>query len=323
MISIIITTNKEPKSLPQAIQSFLDSNLLKANDEILIVGPDEESEKIAKEFQTRFPIIKYLKDKGKGKPAALNLAFQQAKGEILILSDGDVKIKKEDLEYLITPFSTSEFHSDAQTYADETQTYTDNFSVSQRQVGVSPLFAEGKVGAVSGQPISTSSRNNLFGYWSHFLTFAAHQMRLKNKNFSCSGYLFAVLKKIIDQIPENMLAEDAVITQMVRNQGYQVVYAPQAKVYIKYPNNFKDWLRQKIRSTGGYTQKESGKTRALGQEISDGIKLFFTYPENLKEFFWTILLYLARIYLWLAIFWQIKIRKKTFAHIWQRIESTK
>ncbi|MDD5626018.1 MAG: glycosyltransferase family 2 protein [Patescibacteria group bacterium] len=295
MISIIITTNKEPKSLPQAIQSFLDSNLLKADDEILIVGPDEETEKIAKEFQTRFPIIKYLKDKGKGKPAALNLAFKQAKGEILILSDGDVKIKKEDLEYLTVP------------------------------------FGDNKVGAVSGQPISLSSRNNLFGYWSHFLTFAAHQMRLKNKNFPCSGYLFAVLKKIIDQIPENMLAEDAVITQMVRNQGYQVVYAPQAKVYIKYPNNFKDWLRQKIRSTGGYIQEfriwnlESGmkKMRNFWQEVRSGIKLFFTYPENLKEFFWTILLYLARIYLWLAIFWQIKIRKKTFAHIWQRIESTK
>ncbi|MFA6146304.1 MAG: glycosyltransferase family 2 protein [Patescibacteria group bacterium] len=295
MISIIITTNKEPKSLPQAIQSFLDSNLLKSDDEILIVGPDEETEKIAKEFQTRFPIIKYLKDKGKGKPAALNLAFQQAKGEILILSDGDVKIKKEDLEYLIAP------------------------------------FRDNKVGAVSGQPVSISSRNNLFGYWSHFLTFAAHQMRLKNKNFPCSGYLFAVLKKIIDQIPENMLAEDAVITQMVRNQGYQVVYAPPAKVYVKYPNNFKDWLRQKIRSTGGYIQEfriwnlESGmkKMRNFWQEVRSGIKLLFTYPENLKEFFWTILLYLARIYLWLAIFWQIKIRKKTFAHIWQRIESTK
>ena len=304
MISIIITTNKEPNSLPQAIQLFLDSNLLKSDDEILIVGPDEETEKIVKEFQLRFPIIKYLKDKGKGKPAALNLAFQQAKGEILILSDGDVKIKKEDVEYLIAPFNNTE------------------------------------VGAVSGQPISISSRNNLFGYWSHFLTFAAHQMRLKNKNFPCSGYLFAVLKKIIDQIPENMLAEDAVITQMVRNQGYQVVYAPQAKVYIKYPDNFKDWLKQKVRSTGGYVQKlpitnyqllkkskilnsKIDRGRNFWQEVSDGIKLFFTYPKNLKEFFWTILLYLARIYLWLAIFWQIKIRKKTFAHIWQRIESTK
>ncbi|MDD3102130.1 MAG: glycosyltransferase family 2 protein [Patescibacteria group bacterium] len=295
MISIIITTNKEPKSLPQAIQSFLDSNLLKADDEILIVGPDEESEKIAKEFQIRFPVIKYLKDKGKGKPAALNLVFQQARGEILILSDGDVKIKKEDLEYLITPFENN------------------------------------KVGAVSGQPISTSSRNNLFGYWSHFLTFAAHQMRLKNRNFPCSGYLFAILKKIIDQIPENMLAEDAVMTQMARNQGYQVVYAPQAKVYIKYPDNFKDWLKQKVRSTGGYVQEfgiwnlESRikKMRNFWQEVQSGIKLFFIFPKTIKEFFWTILLYLARIYLWLAIFWQIKIRKKTFAHIWQRIESTK
>lgn len=81
---------------------------------------------------------------------------------------------------------------------------------------------------------------------------------------------------------------------------------------------------------GGYVQKIENQnlkikiqTRNFWQEIYDGIKMFFTYPKNLKELWWTKLLYFARIYLWLVIFWQIKILKKPFNKIWQRVESTK
>ncbi len=286
MVSIIITTYKEKKSLPKAIQAFLDQDL-KEDYEILVVGPDKDTERIIKEFSEKYPIIKYLKDEGRGKPAALNLAFKQAQGEILVLTDGDVWTEKESLKYLLTPFKDS------------------------------------RVGAISGQPVSTNSRNNSFGFWSHFLTNAAHQLRLKKKVFPCSGYLYAVRRGLVKQIPEDVFSEDAVITQIIRDKGYQVAYAPRAKVYVKYPDNFQDWLKQKVRSTGGYTQKQSGGERNLLQEIFGGLKLFFSYPKNLKEFYWTILLYLSRIYLWLVIFWQIKVKKKKFAHIWQRIESTK
>ncbi|MGB9680934.1 MAG: glycosyltransferase, partial [Minisyncoccia bacterium] len=171
----------------------------------------------------------------------------------------------------------------------------------------------------------------LFGYWSHFLTEAAHQMRLKGKRFPCSGYLYAIRKKLVQSIPEDILSEDVVITEMVRDQGYQVVYAPEAKVYVKYPNNFKDWLDQKVRSTGGYTQKlkvgnfklRVNKARNFVQEILYGFRLFFIYPKILKEFYWTFLLYLARLYLWFLIFWKIRVKHKKFTELWSRIESTK
>lgn len=302
MISIVVTTYKESRTLAQAIQAILNQNLLEEY-EILIVGPDQETEKIANQFIKGSSKVKYLRDEGRGKPAALNLAFREARGDIIVLTDGDVRIGEGSLNYLLEPFKNS------------------------------------TVGATSGRPISINSRNNLFGYWSHFLTSAAHRMRYAKSSSSsfgyrqseqahadswpCSGYLFAIRGRLVKRIPEDVFAEDAVITQMVRNQGYQVVYVPEAKVYVKYPDNFKDWLKQKIRTVGGYIQKESGEGRNLWQEISDGIKLFFTYPKNLKEFWWTILLCLTRIYLWLLIFWNIKIKNKNFAAIWQRVESTK
>ncbi len=299
MISIIITTYQESRTLPKAIQAILDSirnsekvvisgkTLREAQMfEILIIGPDQKTKEIAKEFSKKYPSVKYLKDKGRGKPAALNLGFKIAKGKILVLTDGDVWIEQKSLKALLEPFQSD------------------------------------KVGAVTGQPVSINKRDNLFGYWSHFLTNAAHQWRLKGGNFPCSGYLYS-FRDIIKKIPENALAEDGIITQMTRDKDYQVTYAPEAKVYVKYPDNFKDWLKQKVRSTGGYTQSQSRGDRNFRQEIKNGLILFFTYPKTIKEFFWTGLLYLARLYLWLKIFWQIKIKKKSFSDVWQRIESTK
>lgn len=374
MISVIITTYKEPETLPKAIQAILNDIrnseefvptkvgiltevgiISRETFEILVVGPDKETEKIVKKFQQKLLkllssadfndrqkqrnriLIRYLKDKGIGKPAALNLAFQEARGEILVLTDGDVWMGKNSLRYLLAPFFAG-----------------DKVSVSQRQVSVSPRFAEGKVGAVSGHPVSINSRENLFGYWSHFLTDAADFVRRKKTRrgeyLVCSGYLYAI-RNLIKEIPEQTLVEDSIISQLIWQKGYKIAYEPEAIVYVKYPDNFSDWLKQKIRATGGYVQKiksqkskvkscppshkasadapisnqikdlkKLGKMRGFLEEISDGIKLFFTYPKNLKEFFWTKLLYLARLYLWLMIFWQIKILKKPS---WPRVESTK
>jgi len=292
MISVIITTYNEPESLYRAVEAIFNENL--SGFEVLVVGPDIKTEKVVKDFQKKFSNIFYLKDEAKGKPVALNLAFKKARGEILILTDGDVLIKKNSLKYLLEPFK------------------------------------DNKIGAVSGRPVSLNNRNNLFGYWSHFLTNAAHQMRLKSKIWPCSGYLYAIRHRLVQKIPEDIFSDDAYITEVIRNKGYKISYAPEAKVCVKYPTNFRDWLKQKVRSTGGYVQKLKiknkklkVKTRGICQEIFGGLKLFFTYPKNLKEFCWTILLYLARIYLWLLIFFKIKILRQEFSKIWQRVESTK
>jgi len=313
MISIIITTKKEPKTLPKAIEAIIKENIVDL--EILVVGPDEETKKIT----TQFPQVKFIKDAGLGKPAALNLVFQQAQGNILILTDGDVWIEKGSIKKLLEPFTNE------------------------------------KIGAVTGRPVPINSRKNIFGYWAHFLTNAADQTRRRKSKrgeyLVCSGYLYAFRKEAIRnsyicnkfvigsketneagliKIPEDTLVEDSIISQLVWQNGYQIAYEPEAVVNVKFPTNFSDWLKQKIRSTGGYIQKvhtnndklimKKDDMRGFAQEMGDGLKLFFTYPKSLKEFWWTKLLYLARLYLWLLIFVRIKVFKK---YSWPRVESTK
>jgi len=287
LISIIITTYKEPKTLPKAINSILSQISKNKEIEIIVVGPDEQTKSVVQKFSSRYSFIKYIQDRGEGKPAALNLAFTKVKGDVIVSTDGDVIISSNAIKNLIHPFKNK------------------------------------NVGATSSHPISTNKRNTILGYWSHFLTDAAHQMRIKKDIWPCSGYLYA-FRNIIKNIPSNALSEDGLITQMIRDRGYLIKYCPKAEVYVKYPNSFKDWFKQKIRSAGGYVQiVETKKMRNIRQEAREGIKLLFKYPKNIKEFFWTILLYKARVCLWLIIFWKIKIRKEKFKAIWKRIESTK
>ena len=70
----------------------------------------------------------------------------------------------------------------------------------------------------------------------------------------CSGYLFAFRRALIGDIPIDALAEDAVISHEIADAGYRIRYAPEAQVSVRYPTTYRDWLRQKVRSAGGYAQ---------------------------------------------------------------------
>ena len=290
MISLIITSHKEPKTIAKAIKSFLNQKI-KEKNEIIVVAPDKETLDVAKKYK-----VKCLKDPGKGKPIALNLAFSKVKGDIVILTDGDV--------------------------------YVSNNSVDE----ILKLFKDKKVGAVTGRPISLNSRRKMLGYWSHLLSEeGAHKTRLKlikeNKFIVCSGYLYAFRKKLINNIAEDALSEDAVISHLVWKKGYKIGYAPKAEVYIKYPSNFKDWIKQKRRSAGGYQQiknyvKNPKRMRSFWKETTGWYRAL-KYANNFKELYWTFLLFGARLYLWFKIFLDIQIRKKEFEDIWKRVESTK
>jgi cellulose synthase/poly-beta-1,6-N-acetylglucosamine synthase-like glycosyltransferase len=264
--------------------------------EILVAAPDKGTQDLIREFAKKTKTnIKIIADAGRGKPAALNLCFKEAKGDILVLTDGDVILDENSIIKLLKPFS------------------------------------DPKVGIVSSRPSSLNSRNNFFGYISHLLTdVGAHQTRLKKKEKNefmvCSGYLMALRKGIVRKIPENSLADDAVISHLVYESGYKTDYAPNAKVYVKYPTNLQDWIKQKRRSTAGYPQLKyliKGKERMRNfKQESFGLFKIFSYPKNLKELIWTVMLIFLRLYLWSIVFYEIKI-KKSGMELWQRVESTK
>lgn len=293
MLSVLITAFREVATVGRAIESFLPQ--LPADAEILVICPDPATTAVVDGYAARYPVVRHVADPQRGKPAALNVGLKAAQGDVVVLSDGDVAVADDALAPLLAPFE------------------------------------DPQVGAVSGHPISASPRDALLGYWSHLLTEGIHQMRLARDRAGqflfCSGYLFAFRRALVDRVPGDALAEDAVISQLVAQRGYRVRYAPNARVLVRYPTTYRDWLRQKVRSAGGhaqaYVRKSPLRMRSAWLEMLHGTRLALHYPRSPREFLWTILLFAARLHLWLLVFVNVQLLRRPLTALWQRVETTK
>ncbi len=112
---------------------------------------------------------------------------------------------------------------------------------------------------------------------------------------------------------------------MFWKKGYKIKYLPKVEVYVKNPSNWKDWLNQKIRNIKGHENLDKlapdmPRTKSFFNEIKYGWHYLFFFPKNLKEFFWTIELYFARLYLYYKAFKEIKSNKK-YSDGWREVET--
>ena len=295
MISIIITSYKEPKTIGKAIESFLKQKI-REKYELIVSAPDRETQDVVKKYVKKDKRVRLFKDPGKGKTLAINLLLPRLKGDIIILTDGDVYVSSDSINKIIDSFK------------DE------------------------KVGCITGKPVSVNPRDNLFGYWSHMLCNAAHKMRLnrdkKGKFLECSGYLWAFRNKVIDKIPRET-AEDTIVPIFFYLKGYKIKYLPEAQVYIKYPSNLFEFIDQKKRTAKGHETlsryvdiKKIPRMKSLKNEIFESYYVLF-YPENLKEVFWTFLLFPLRLYIWILTFFHRYVKKDLKVDGWQSPKSTK
>ncbi len=312
MISIIIASRNEPKTIGKCIRCIADKKYsgLDKQFEIIQISPDKETLdaglKEAKELNLSPSEFIQLKDPKKGKPFALKLAMKKAQGEILIYTDGDTYFEKNAVKNLLTPFKDQH------------------------------------IGGVTGRILSLDSKSNIMGYWGHLLADAAHHRRLSMMNikkenyyisdttfFPMSGYIMASRNFNLN-IPEDVLSDDAFISYAIRNLDKEIAYAPEAICYVKYPSNLPDYFKQKVRSLGGFTQlKKYGVMKKDRQSRSFLIELKYAifvlkYASNIKELLWSLLLFPVRFVTWVKIYWQRVILKKDMPKSgWERIESTK
>ena len=313
MISVIITSLKEPKTIGRCIKCIADKKYsgITRPFEIIQVSPDEltlkAGRKAANELKLSKKEYKHIVDPYKGKPTALKMALEKAQGDIVIMTDGDTYFEKNAVLELLKPFESK------------------------------------NVGGVSGRPKSQDSRNNIFGYWGHLLTDAADHRRSrvmhkvdgedffisKKTFFPMSGYIMAIRKMDLD-IPKNVLSDDAYISYSIRNAGLEIAYAPKAICHVKFPTNLKDYYKQKVRSLGGFKQlerfkifKKDKQSRSFFIELPYAFYVF-KYPKNVKEFFWSLGLFPVRLITWIRIYWERVILKKGMPEKgWERIISTK
>lgn len=293
-VSIVVTAYREAATVGRAIDALLGQPI-PASYELLVVCPADDDETAA--VAAGYSQVRLVRDAGRGKPAALNLALQKARGDVVVLTDGDVWVASDAVARLLAAFD------------------------------------DPRVGIATGRPISASPRDTMLGYWSHLLTDAgAHRARLRRDASDaflvCSGYLYALRRDLYRPLPEDALADDAVLSGDVWDQGALTRYVPEALVYVKYPATYRDWVAQKVRSAGGYVQPcaaTATQMRSFRREALDGRSAWaaLTYPRSVREFAWTLALFVARLHVWARILIDVRLRRRSHRDIWQRIESTK
>jgi len=293
MIDIIITSYNEPKATLRAVKAFLNQKIVE-DFRITVVDPFPEVGDFLKKHIKSKNFVFYP-DPGEGKSYALNLLFQEYasnnKNDLFILTDGDVHVSENCVKEILK------------------------------------AFKDKKVGCITGKPVSVDSRDTKYGYWSHLLFDGIDRVRKKlskeKKFFECSGYLFAIRKNVILDFPLEA-SEDSIIPYLFWEKGYKIAYVPKAEVYVKNPSNFRDWINQKIRNIKGHENLNKiapnmPRTKSFFNEIKEGALFALVYPKNLKECWWTKQLFLARIYVYLKAFTELK-KKKSYADGWRETE---
>jgi len=297
MINIIITSYGEVNATEKAVSSFLKQNIPRPF-KILVSDPFPETKWMLEEKFSKNKEVEYFEDPDKGKSTALNLLFKKLasrnKDDVLILTDGDVYVSENSVSALLEKFQ------------------------------------DPKVGCVSGRPVSVNPREDKYGYWSHFLVdVGAHEISRKNrykqgKFLETTGYLFAFRNNIIKEVPVDV-AEDTIIPYYFYEKGYKIAYAENAKVYVKWPTHFKDWIKQKKRAADAHSKltkyaPDFPKVKSFSGEIFGGITnlhYIFSYPKNFKEFIWTLELFPARFYMWISLQKDLKFKKKGYKDGWR------
>lgn len=298
MINIIITSYNEPKATIRAVNAFLNQNI-EQPFKIIVVDPfPAVGVLIKKEIKDKR--VDFFLDPGEGKAYALNILFQDLfsnrKEDLFILTDGDVFVSNDAISEMLN------------------------------------YFKDPKIGCVTGKPVPLNSRNTKYGYWSHFLLDGIDKTRKKfsrkREFFECSGYLFAIRNGVLGDFPSNV-SEDSIIPYLFWKKGYSIVYAPNAKVYVKNPTNWKDWINQKVRNIKGHENlnriaPDLPRTKSFLNEVKEGGLFFLKHPKTIKESLWCFELYIARLYLYFKAFREIK-QRKHYSDGWRvtEIKSTK
>jgi len=297
VIDIIITSYNEPKATLRAVNAFLNHSIPE-KFRIIVCDPFPEVKAFLKE-NIKDKRVGFFLDPGEGKSYALNLLFEKLPGtkdDIFILTDGDVYVSKNAVSEILK------------------------------------VFKDPEIGCVTGKPVSLDSRDNKYGYWSHLLFSGIHRVRKKFSSekafFECSGYLFAIRKGVINDFPLDA-SEDSVIPYLFWKKGYKIGYAENAEVYIKNPDNIKDWKAQKIRNIKGHENltklfPDMPRTKSFWNEVKYGFFYALAYPRSLKEFSWTTQLYKARLGIYKKAFKELK-EQEVYSDGWREteIESTK
>lgn len=283
-----ICAYNEENNIGRLLENLTTKQALPRDAKIVVVcsGCTDKTPQIVKEFAAKDSRIKLVTEKRRrGKAHALNKLFETAKksSEILILTNADAIPAEGSIEKLVTKLS------------------------------------ESKAGAAFAQPTPFTGSSGLSDKIVRAI-WRLHHIVSAYKTPKLSGELCAIHTDCLQRIPENVATDEPYIELAIRRQGYRVVYVPEARVYIRGPNNPVDLMKQRKRIWIGHMQIES--TTGFKVSTANFLGIFKTLSllkphEVLYIFFGGFLELIAYLEAKSAF------RRHSIPYAWEPIKSTK
>lgn len=183
--------------------------------EIIVVSSasTDGTDDLVREYALENPNVKlYTQARREGKSSAINVFMAEAKSDILVVISGDVIPAENTIELMVSAFS------------------------------------DPRVGATGGRPMPVNSDKNLIGYAVHLLWRLHHRMAMISPKL---GEMIA-FRKLMDSIPKESAVDEASIEAIIRQNGLQLKYIPQAIIHNKGPENLPDFIKQRRRIQNGH-----------------------------------------------------------------------
>lgn len=289
--SIGICVFNEERNIGFLLESVLKQQLHNvAIREIVIIasGSTDKTIDIVKKYRREHKKIRLLvQTKRQGKASAVNLFLKEARSEILLLIGGDLLLKKNVIQKLVSKFRDTE------------------------------------TGMTGARPVPLNDiHDGLSGFAAHLLWELHHRVSLKSPKM---GEVVA-FRKIFTRIPVLSSVDEANIEPLVRGQGYKVLYVPDAVIYNRAPGTIKDFIMQRRRIYSGHLAVKNEQSYEVSTmhatSILSSLTIFYLDNPRAKYLVYIPLVVLLEIYSRLLGWFDYKVAKRRHT-VWEQIDSTK
>jgi cellulose synthase/poly-beta-1,6-N-acetylglucosamine synthase-like glycosyltransferase/peptidoglycan/xylan/chitin deacetylase (PgdA/CDA1 family) len=222
-VSIVVPAYNEAVGISTTVTSLAGSRY--PSVEIIVVddGSVDDTAQLVRDLA--LPNVRVIEQQNMGKPAALNTGIAAARGEIIVMVDGDTAFEPETLAFLV------------QSFTDPT------------------------VGAVAGNT-KVANRRGLLGQWQHIEYVMGFNLdRRMYEQLRCMptvpGAIGAFRRAAlvgVRGVSADTLAEDTDLTLAVGRAGWHVVYEQRAIAWTEAPATTRQMWKQRYRWSYGTMQ---------------------------------------------------------------------
>lgn len=262
--SVLIPAHNEEKVIARTLEALLNSNYPCEKLEIIVIndGSTDRTKEIVQRCTAKDARVKLVNvpahEGGKGKSRALNVGIQHARGEVAAVYDADNTPDRDSLRYLIVQ-----------------------------------LLKNRELGAVIGKFRTVNKNVNLLTRFINIETLSFQSILQAgrwemHKISTLPGTNFVIWKWLVRELngwDEQALAEDSELSIRIYQAGYKIKYVPYAVTYEQEPQEWKVWIRQRLRWVQGnnyvitkfFRQIPTFKNKRIALDLLSTLALYYVF----------------------------------------------